>query len=227
MFNFFISYSAEDDYYSLTQAGSASLIITLVLLLILAAFLFNRQKNSKTNAKQLVFAAVAIALGFATSYIKLWTLPWGGSVTLCSMLFVCLAGYFYGPKLGITAALCYGILQLLQDGGSYMLSPLQVLCDYIFSFMCLGLSGFFTNKKYGLIIGYIVSIIGRGVFLSIGGYIFWMSYMPEGFPKVLTAIYPIAYNYSYILIEGIITIAVLLIPAVSSALKRVKILAAE
>lgn len=222
MLNFLVSYSAEDECYSLTKGGFISLAVILVLILIAAAFLFNKQKSVKLGTKQLVFSAVAIALGFATSYIKLYSMPWGGSVTLCSMLFVCLVGYFYGPKLGLLAALSYGILQLLQDGGSYILDPFQVCCDYFFSFMALGLSGFFFNKKNGLLIGYIVGILGRGVFLTLGGYIYWMSYMPESFPKAISGIYPIVYNYSFILIEGIITIIIISIPAVKITIKRMK-----
>lgn len=222
MLSFFVSYSTEEGYYSLTKGGFIALAVILVLLLTGAAFLFNKQKSVRLGTRQLVFSAAAIALGFATSYIKLYSMPWGGSVTLCSMLFVCLAGYFYGPKIGLIAALSYGILQLLQDGGSYILDPFQVCCDYFFSFMALGISGFFSDKKNGLLKGYLASIFGRGVFLSLGGYIYWMSYMPESFPKVLSGIYPIVYNYSYILIEGIITVIIISIPAVKESLKRIK-----
>ena len=227
MFNFFVSYSAEDECYSLTKGGYISLAVILILILVAAAFIFNKQKSVKLGTKQLVFSAAAIALGFATSYVKLYSMPWGGSVTLCSMLFICLVGYFYGPKIGLVAALSYGILQLLQDGGSYILDPFQVCCDYFFSFMALGLSGFFANKKHGLLIGYLAGIFGRGVFLSLGGYIYWMSYMPESFPKAISGIYPIVYNYSYILVEGIITVILISIPAVSVSLKKIKEMATE
>lgn len=222
MLSFFVSYSSEEGYYSLTKGGFITLAVILVLLLAGAAFIFNSQKSVRLGTRQLVFSAAAISLGFATSYIKIYSMPWGGSVTLCSMLFVCLAGYFYGPKIGLIAALSYGILQLLQDGGSYILDPFQVCCDYFFSFMALGISGFFSNKKNGLLKGYLAAIFGRGVFLSIGGYIYWMSYMPESFPKVISGIYPIVYNYSFILIEGIITVIIISIPAVRESLKRIK-----
>ena len=49
-----------------------------------------------------------------------------------------------------------------------------------------------------------------------------MSYMPENFPHSLTAVYPIAYNYSYLLAEGIITVIIISIPAISKALTQVK-----
>ena len=46
--------------------------------------------------------------------------------------------------------------------------------------------------------------------------------MPENFPKSLTAVYPIAYNYSYLRAEGIITVIIISIPAVAKALNQVK-----
>ena len=53
-------------------------------------------------------------------------------------------------------------------------------------------------------------------------YLYWMSYMPDNFPKSLTAVYPILYNYSYLLAEGIITVIIISIPAVSKALTQIK-----
>ena len=166
-------------------------------------------------------SAIAIALAFITSYIQVFKLPWGGSVTLFSMFFVCFVGYLYGPSTGLTAAFAYGILQFLQSGGSYILSLPQVLFDYILAFAALGIAGFFYKSKRGLIIGFIAGCIARGVFASIAGYLYWMDYMPESFPKKLAFLYPIAYNYSYILIEMVLTLVLLAIPSVQKAIKRI------
>ncbi len=218
--SFFID--AQDGYYALTTAGYAALAVLMVGLIIAAAFLSDKKQSAKMSAKELTVSAMALALAFVLSYVKIIPMPWGGSVTLCSMFFVTIVGYFYGAKMGLIAALSYGILQLLQDGGGYMLSPLQICCDYLFAFMALGVSGFFANKKNGLITGYIAAILLRGVFASLAGYLFWMDYMPENFPQSLAAVYPIAYNYAYILAEGIATVIILLIPSVNKAVKRVK-----
>ncbi|MBR1476603.1 MAG: energy-coupled thiamine transporter ThiT [Lachnospiraceae bacterium] len=173
------------------------------------------------KAKPLVFSAASLAIAFILSYVKLYHFPWGGSVTLCSMLFVSLIGWFYGPSVGLYSALIYGILQFFQ-GGSYVLTPMQVCLDYFAAFSALGVSGFFKDKKNGLLIGYIVGILLRGALNALGGYLYWMEYMPEEFPKALTAIYPIVYNYAYILIEGIITVAVISLTPVKKALNYVK-----
>lgn len=210
----------------LTTAGYAVSIVAGILLFLATLYFAGRQSEKhKVTTRQLVFSAVAIALAFVTSYIKIFSLPWGGSVTLCSMLFIVLVANWYGVQAGITVGLAYGILQFLQE--PYVLSFFQVCCDYIFAFAALGVAGFFAKKNHGLLKGYIVAVIARGAFHALGGYLYWMSYMPDNFPKSLTAIYPIAYNYSYLLAEGIITVILISIPAVAKALDNVKKLATE
>lgn len=224
----------EDGYYSLSTTGVILFIVIIAVLVALTAFLTNKEasetsetQNNKRlfSTKQLVFSAAALALGFVTSYIKIVHMPWGGSVTLFSMLFITLIGYWYGPKIGLAAGFAYGILQFIQGGGSYILSPLQACLDYILAFAALGLSGFFYQKANGLLKGYLFAIFVRGALHSIGGYLYWMDYMPDSFPKSLTAIYPIAYNYAYILVEGIVTVVILMLPPVKNAMTRVKALA--
>ena len=173
----------------------------------------------------MVFCAAALALAFVTSYVKLFEMPWGGSVTLCSMLFIVLIANWYGVQTGILCGLAYGILQFLQE--PYVLSFFQVCCDYVFAFAALGVAGLFAKKNHGLLKGYIAAVIARGAFHALGGYLYWMDYMPENFPKSLSAVYPIAYNYSFLLVEAVITIIVISIPAVAKGLAQVKKTALE
>lgn len=221
MFNFLVNSEG-----GLTTAGYAVTIIAGIILFIAALYVASKHsKKGKMTTHQLVFCAVAMALAFVTSFIKIFEMPWGGSVTLCSMLFIVLIGNWYGVGTGILVGLAYGILQFLQ--GPYVLSFFQVGCDYIFAFAALGLAGLFAKKEHGLLKGYILAVFARGVFHTIGGYLYWMSYMPDSFPKSLTAVYPIVYNYSYLLIEGVITVIIISIPAVSKALGTVKKMALE
>ena len=78
-----------------------------------------------SNTRKLVFSAMGIALAMVTSYIKVWEMPMGGSVTLLSMLFICLIGYWFGPRYGLITGIAYGILQFVVD--PYMVSLPQVL----------------------------------------------------------------------------------------------------
>ncbi len=205
----------------LTTTGYASMIIVGIILFVLAIIFASKySEKGKITTRQLVFCAMAMALAFLTSYIKLYELPWGGSVTLCSMLFIVLIANWYGVGTGILVGLAYGILQFLQ--GPYVLSFFQVGCDYIFAFAALGIAGFFAKQNHGLLKGYICAVLARGVFHTIGGYLYWMSYMPDNFPASLKSVYPIVYNYSYLLIEAVITIIIISIPAVDRGLKQVK-----
>ena len=114
------------------------------------------------SAKQLACCAMAMALAFITSYIKIFSLPWGGSVTLCSMLFIVLVANWYGVRTGILVGFTYGMLQFLQE--PYVLSLFQVCCDYVLAFAALGVAGFFAKQKNGLLKGYIVAVLARGAF---------------------------------------------------------------
>ena len=146
----------------LTTAGYVLFIALAVISLIAASVIAGKvSKKGKMSAKQLTFCSMAIALAYVTSYIKLFSLPFSGSVTLCSMLFIVLVGYWYGPATGLLVGFVYGILQFIQK--PYWLTLFQVCADYLLAFSALGLSGFFSGKKHGLTIGYLVGVFGRGV----------------------------------------------------------------
>lgn len=167
--------------------------------------------------KKLVFSAAAVALAMITSYIKLFEMPMGGSVTLLSMLFICLIGYWFGPKYGLLAGLAYGLLQFVVD--PYFVSLPQMLLDYPLAYGALGLSGFFSDKKYGLQIGYVAGVLGRFVFSTISGVVFFAAYAPEGWNPL---VYSVVYQGSYLGTEGIITLIIISLPPVAKALKIVK-----
>ena len=205
----------------LTTAGYVVCAIAGIALFVLAILFAGRNfEKKKMGTRQLVFCAMAIALAYVTSYLKLFSLPWGGSVTLCSMLFIVLIGNWYGVQTGIFAGLAYGIMQFLQE--PYVLSFFQVCCDYILAFAALGVAGFFAKSSHGLLKGYIAAVIARGAFHALGGYLYWMDYMPENFPQSLKAVYPIVYNYSFLLAEAVITVIIISIPAVVKGLGQVK-----
>ena len=84
---------------------------------------------------------------------------------------------------------------------------------------CLGLSGFFSNKKNGLYIGYIVAIIGRFICSFLSGFLFFGEYAPEGMNPVW---YSFLYNIFYIGGEGVLTLLVLALPPVKNTIFRLK-----
>lgn len=205
----------------LTTAGYVLSIGVIVVCVLAGLALSDRtEKNRTFSARRLAYCAMAVALAYVTSFIKPFELPYGGSVTLLSMLFIVLVGNWYGVKTGVLVGFAYGVLQFLQE--PYFLSLFQVCCDYVLAFAALGLSGLFRKRKNGLLIGYIAAVLARGFFHSLGGYLYWMDYMPENFPQSLRTLYPIIYNYSYLLAEGVITVIIIRLPAVSNALERIR-----
>jgi thiamine transporter len=106
----------------------------------------------------------------------------------------------------------------------YILSLPQVLVDYVFAFGALGVSGFFSKRKNGLIIGYVAAVIGRFIFAVLSGVIFFGTYAPEGMSPLA---YSVAYNGSYLAAEAALTIVVLLIPAVRNGIARICLMARE
>lgn len=181
---------------------------------------------SKIKTKQLVFSAMAIALATVISVvIKLPSLPNGGSTTLFSMLLVSLVGYWYGPVTGLIAAFAYGVLQFIT--GPYIVHPAQVLLDYPLAFAALGLSGFFHNRKNGLIVGFLAGAAGRFFFHMVSGLIFYTTYVDSLNGNVAAIWASTVYNLSYILPEVILTLVLLAIPAVRKAMAKIKVLATE
>ncbi len=208
-----------DGSVHLTSVGIILIVVISILLLIAAAFFRNRntQKKAALTTKQLVYSAVAIALAVVCSMIKLFEMPMGGSVTLISMLFIVMIAYWYGPYVGIMTAVAYGLVQFVIEPIFYTIP--QMLLDYPCAFGALGLAGFFYKKKRGLQIGYVVGVIGRFIFASISGIVFFASYAPEGMNPIL---YSVAYQASYLLPEMIVTLIIISIPAVSTALAHIK-----
>lgn len=205
----------------LTTTGYAGCVALIVLLLLVLAFVKERKEGAGKgfSQKKMAFCSMCLALAAVTSLIKVFELPNGGSVTLCSMLFAMLPGWFYGAGTGFLCGLIYGLLQFVL--GPYFLTPLQFLFDYIFAFLIMGVSGFFCRRKNGLVIGYVAAVFGRWVMATIAGLI-WVSLgsaVWEGWPPLP---YSMAYNASYIGLEAVVTLVILQIPAVRTALNRIK-----
>ena len=179
-----------------------------------------------TKTKQLVFSAAAIALATVISVvIKLPSLPNGGSVTLFSMLVITLIGYWYGPATGLLAAFAYGILQFIT--GPYVVHPVQVLLDYPLAFGALGLAGFFSKKKNGLLIGYLVGVLGRLTCHESSGLIFYTTYVGDFTGNAAAIWASVVYNLSYIVPEAVLTVILLLLPPVKKAIDKVTRLATQ
>ena len=110
--------------------------------------------NNTSRTHILTESAVMIALATVLSMLKIWTAPYGGSVTLLSMTPIILLSMRRGVKVGLSAGFAHALLQLILDLGTiaYVPTPMGmfvcVLTDYILPFTLLGLGGLFRNVKF-------------------------------------------------------------------------------
>lgn len=214
------------NYFELIGAGYGVLVALMLAVFLIGCMIGNAggaasgsaKDRAKISTKVLVFSAMAMALGTVTSMVKLVDMPMGGSVTLCSMLFVCLIGYLFGLRTGLLGAVAYGFLQLVID--PYIISIPQMLTDYIFAFGALGLSGVFSEKKNGLTKGYLLGALGRYFFSFLSGMIFFGT--NAAVYNMSVPVYSLTYNGSYLGPEALITVIILQLPPVRQGLQRVK-----
>ncbi|MBQ9942447.1 MAG: energy-coupled thiamine transporter ThiT [Christensenellaceae bacterium] len=162
--------------------------------------------KSSWDIKQLVVGALCIGLSFILSYIRIFKMPNGGSITPASMLPIMLFAYIYGMPKGTIVGVAYGLLQMIQD--PWIVSLPQVLLDYVLAFGALALAGLF---KKSMVPGVIVAALGRFLFAFLSGIIFFASYAPEG---ISPALYSLGYQASYILPEAAICMVIVLIPGI-------------
>ncbi len=208
------------NYFALTDMGYGALIAVFIVLLLAACYISGRRegKGPKSGTRQLVFSAMAMALGMVTSMMKVIDMPMGGSVTFFSMFFICLIGYWYGLRGGLLAAAAYGVLQLVVD--PYIISIPQMFTDYLFAFGALGLSGVFSKAKYGMIKGYILGVSGRYLFTFLSGMIFFGSNAANYHMAV--PVYSLVYNGAYIVPEALFTLMIVALPPVNKGLAKVR-----
>lgn len=190
----------------------------LAALVILGVVLFFVTRDSKKwTTRMLANAALCIALAFVLSYIRLYKLPQGGSITLASMLPLFLFAYAYGVAPGMLVGAAFGILQFIQD--AYFVHPIELLLDYPLAFALLGLAGLANrfSDKWGLIPGIILGTFGRFVCAFLSGVIFFGMYAPEG-QSVL--VYSAVYNGFYLIPEAIICIVLAMVPQIRRLAKQ-------
>jgi Predicted membrane protein len=177
---------------------------------------------SKTRI--LVECALLIAMSTVLSLVKVYQLPLGGSITLLSMLPVCMISVRHGLKWGFASSFVYALIQIALDLGSLMswgLTPVMwvgsLIFDYVIAFGILGLSGIFTKKgKTGVLLGVALALFLRFVSHVISGTIFFAVWMPEGWNNPF--LYSIVYNGSFMLPEIIFTMTAA--PLVVTALEK-------
>lgn len=183
--------------------------------------------NQKSNKLYLLIeCALMVALATVLSFVRVYKLPLGGSVTLLSMLPICMLSIRHGLKWGLGGGFVYAFLQLMLEIGeivSWGLTPLAligcILFDYLIAFTVIGLAGIFRKKgRSGMIVGIALALFLRFCSHMVSGTLIFDIWMPEGWSNPF--IYSLAYNGSYMLPELIFTVIAAVLLTKTPAFKR-------
>src|SRR5829696_1232077 len=142
--------------------------------------------NVLRDPRALTEAALAVALAFVLGLIRVWKMPFGGSISLEMVPLILLA--------------------LAID--PFVVHPVQVLLDYPLAFGVLGLAGFFRPPVRGAILGTVVAVLARFLCHFLSGVVFFASYAPEGWNPF---VYSAAYNLAYLVPSLIIALVVVVV----------------
>ncbi len=157
-----------------------------------------------------------VALATVLSFIRVFKLPWGGSITLLSMLPIVIYSIKNGVKNGMIVSFVYSLVQFFQgimDGlFGWGLTPVSlvacILLDYILAFSALGLAGAFRKKGLtGWICGSVCAIFVRFIMHFLSGVVIWGSYgeLWSGFETSNSWLYSFLYTGAYMLPEMLFT----------------------
>lgn len=153
--------------------------------------------------------AILIALAFILSFVKLYTLPNGGSLTP-AMLPILLFALRWGVGKGLAAGFIFGLLQLLFDG-AYAWGWQSMILDYLLAFTPLGLSGIFKGKAWGIFPGALIGCTGRFLVHYISGITIYRIVAPTEVPGLgvydNAELYSLVYNGSYMLPNMLLAMA--------------------
>ena len=204
-------FSKFSEFSSVTWGILAALIVLCAVLYVMS------RDREKWTTRMLANAALCMALAFILSYVRLYKLPQGGSITPASMLPIFMFAYAYGIGPGMSMGFAYGLLQFIQEG--YFEHPIELLLDYPLAFAMLGLAAVARNlpENWGLISGILLGTFGRFVCAFIAGVVFFGMYAPEG-QNVF--VYSAIYNGFYLIPEAIICIVIAAIPQVRKVAKQ-------
>ena len=84
----------------------------ILLVFVILGIVKKARGGLKWDTRILTYGAVCVGLAYVLSFVKIFELPNGGSITAASMLPILAYGYMAGPLYGTAAGLVYFLLQL-------------------------------------------------------------------------------------------------------------------
>lgn len=163
-----------------------------------------------SRTRTLVECALMVAIASILSMLKLVDLPYGGSVTIASMLPIVIISFRHGLGWGLGSGLVYGVIQQLLGLNtlSYVTTWKSILAvillDYVVAFAVIGLAGVFRKMKSqsaALVYGSILAGLLRYVCHVISGATVWAGL---SIPDNAALLYSFGYNATYMIPETIV-----------------------
>ena len=202
--------------------------------------------KTKRLTESAMLLAVAIVLELV-SKMFIPEMPFGGQITLVSMLPVVLISYRHGVKWGLVSGVTYALLEMalgaktvaaafqpgyFGDGRMILNALIMCVLDYLVAFTVLGLGGCFRNRiknpGLGLLCGSLVALGARYIAHIASGYILFSGwaewfFTQEGFPawgaQLVNSLSPTALGIVYsVVYNGMYMIPEIVITAVVSLL---------
>lgn len=172
------------------------LVLLLVVFLAVAAAVYctvtfvgkKRGKTFARSTRDLTYGAVCLAASYALSFISIYSLPNGGTITPASALPLLVYCYYFGFRKSLVVAVAYSLLQLVQK--PYIVSPFSAVFDYLLPFSAFSLAGIFSfrpktyaavlEKKKPVIAAHGRFFVGVGLYFAVryfshvlAGVLFW------------------------------------------------------
>lgn len=173
-----------------------------------------KTKTSK-QIVAMIECSMMIALSTVFSLLKIIDMPYGGSVTIASMLPIVIAAYRHGFLWGLGTALTNSVIQLLLgiNNLSYFSTWQSILAiillDYVVAFGVFAISGLFRRiekrQNLAFLYGILASSVLRYICHVISGATVWAGL---SIPTNAALVYSLSYNATYMIPETIVLIAI-------------------
>ena len=204
----------------------------------------------QSKTKRLTESAMLIALAVVLEIVGrtvIPPMPFGGQLTLVSMLPIVLVSYRHGIKWGLTTGFGYALVQMALGadtvtaafqpgyfGDGTMVGNAIIMCllDYIVAYTALGLGGCFRDKiknpGISLMCGSLVALSARYLAHIVSGYILFAGwaewfFTQEGFPAwgaaLVSSLSPNMLGWVYsIVYNGLFMVPEIILTAIAAVL---------
>lgn len=169
------------------------------------------KRTDKT--KRMVESALMISIATILGMFSIVEMPYGGSVTLASMLPIVLISYRHGVAWGLGAGSTYAVLQQLlglKNLGyftTWQSIVAIILLDYLLAFTLVGLGGVFRRsvkrQNLSLALGGLLACLLRYLCHVISGATVWAGL---SIPTEAALGYSIGYNATYMIPEAVVLV---------------------